>query len=312
MIFIYVGPDKVNKIADHHAIVKDALKHYGFQTIYTDTITDARAKPDDLWIGNLSKVHRDWGAIEQNKLVLPKKYIIWYFTPVRFDHVVELQHKINEAYGLLDNAQMIITYEDKEIEMYTAELDFPKNKCHYVPCGYSPFYETYFPPKHDLPKTIDIYFFAANSPRRQRWVDHLRKNNLNIYWSGENDETPCVFEQERSDLISKAKIVIYICPQPQISIGNASARIGYLISNKVFTILEGNKYSSFMEDLKDYVPTFYSKDEMVKLCAHWLNVSETDKRQITETAYNFLKSKYNFREMMPINEIRRIHDEQIQ
>lgn len=160
-------------------------------------------------------------------------------------------------------------------------------------------------------KTIDILLYGGNSPRRQRWINFLRSYNFNVYWAGENKKTPSVFEQERSDLISKAKIVIYICPQPPICLGNASTRLGYLISSKVFTIMEGNIYSPFMEDLKQYVPTFDSKHGMVDLCAHWLRASNNDRTEVAEKAYTFLKNKYHMYKMLPIEEIKCIHDGKI-
>lgn len=130
MIFIYIGPGKADlkngKIADHHAVINDALRHHGFETTYTDTITDSRATPNDLWIGNLSKVHRDWALEDGEEIILPKKFIIWYVTPVRSDNVVDLQINLDNKCGLLSDANMIITYESAEIHFYKIELGVSK------------------------------------------------------------------------------------------------------------------------------------------------------------------------------------------
>lgn len=293
---------------DHWLAFVDALKHLGFEVEFAEELDPRLYKDEDVWLTQYYKVFR---SIEHlwHKIKMPKKFIMFPLNSVKdmTEAQIQKQYELDEKCGVWRNASLVFAFDQGDIAYFNKLFNVPYEKCHAIPFGYSPFYETYFPPAKNMPKIYDILFYGAYSDKRLEYIEYLRKLGLTVQWCGENPDTsPPVHGEERSEFIARATISIHIHKVDPLIMGNVFTRLSYLITHKIFLISEENPSSVEMEDLKQVIPMFSSKKDMGNLCFKWLLATEKERQAVADQAYNYLKTNYHLYDRIPVKQLQKL------
>ena len=162
-------------------------------------------------------------------------------------------------------------------------------------------YEAFFMPcesdgnilkNYDLEKEIDVLFFGELTSDRKEFVDFIAENGISIKKIGHN--TQFVSDEELAKLISKSKIVLNLSRSKGRSVINYASEDVYkfFYQWKGRVIMSGlcgtlciSEYSPGQELMfyGNQFPTFYTKEECVKILKNLLN----DKKLLAEYTTRF-------------------------
>lgn len=304
MIVIYGSKE------DHMLAFVDALKYHGFEVDFADDVNPIYYRDEDVWISQFYKIFRYVKDKNLHLIKMPKKFIMFCLNSIKDkdESGIEHQRLLDEKCHVWRDASLVWSFDQGDIHYYNKYLNVPYEKFHPISFGYSPFYETYFPPAKNMPKVYDILFYGCYSDKRLEYVKYLRDLDLTVKWCGEDPITsPTTHGQERSDFIACSSISIHIHKFNPLLMGNVFTRLGYLISNKIFLISEANPSSVEMENLKTVIPMFSSKKEMGDLCFKWLRTTEQKRQNVVQNAYDYLRTNYHLYNSIPVKKLRELY-----
>ena len=134
-------------------------------------------------------------------------------------------------------------------------------------------------------KEIDVLFFGALTSDRNDILSYITSKGILLKNVGHKEGTTGLPENELKKLISKSKIILNLSKTRSSSVGNFTSENiykfyyqtkGRIIMAGMNGVLCVSEYSPFQDLLlkNDEVPTFFSKEECVKVLSQLLNDDE--------------------------------------
>ena len=134
-------------------------------------------------------------------------------------------------------------------------------------------------------KAIDVLFFGALTSDRNDILSYITSKGIVLTNVGHKEGTTGLPENELKKLISKSKIILNLSKTRSSSVGNFTSENiykfyyqtkGRIIMAGMNGVLCVSEYSPFQDLLfkNDEVPTFFSKEECVKVLSQLLNDDE--------------------------------------
>ena len=160
----------------------------------------------------------------------------------------------------------------------------------------------------NIKKEFDVLFFGDLTPDRKEILNYISNSGISLKNVGHAHHVVGLKKEELLDLISKSKIVINLSKSRTTAVQNfASEKVyQFYYQFKGRIVLAGLKgtacvseYSPSQELLftEEEVPTFYTKEECVKLLKHLLSnekVLEDCTKKFSNKVYNMWDDKKNF------------------
>ncbi|MFX0072313.1 MAG: glycosyltransferase [Candidatus Hermodarchaeota archaeon] len=145
------------------------------------------------------------------------------------------------------------------------------------------------PGKVNVKKTIDIIFVGEKTPKRIKFVDFLRKNNININCYGPGWENKPIYIDKLVNEYKKSKIVLNFTRD----------KIGF--SDRVFLTLGTNSFliSEYCRDLERFfkkgihLEWFKSPEELLRLSKYYLENDE-EREAIAKQGYKIVKENFTW------------------
>ena len=179
--------------------------------------------PKDLILFNLEQIQQGSPWLTEDYLILLKTYPVWDYSHVNIKALQKLGVKNITYCGI----------------------------------GYAPKLSRISPVKED----IDVLFYGALNPRRQKILDKLQVKGFNVVGLSQ------VYGNERDNYIARAKIVLNIhFYEAQIF---EIIRVSYLLSNKKCVISEKGHDYELEKPFQDGV-CFCDYEELVSKCTYYL------------------------------------------
>jgi len=211
------------------------------------------------------------GAVNINYASIPRNI---EYIPYQMEQLSAYEGWYKKMPGMHDFLQKAAEIWDYS----TANIDFLRSKnipAKYLPLGYHPALEI-------LPhaeKDIDVLFCGSYSDRRNKIIEELKNRGISAVYSNGD------FGTKRDQLFARAKIVL------NIHFFNMaifeSARIHYLLNNKIFVITENSIDNPYPNVDLVSVPYEQLVDECVKRLADWEN-----SQKLAELNYEQFKKYY--------------------
>lgn len=224
-----------------------------------------------------------WNGLERMNLPSSKNYIIYNLDPM---NVEEIRLQFTQVLAVIKPILYIDYSNGDNLEKVKKIDKMTDVKTMYMPYGYSSYHEHLYTKNNE--KDIDILFYGSGSDRRKLIYQNIRntfpdKNFVvkdNLY-----------DENQKSNLVSRSKIVLSISSSNLNYTTNDLVRLSYLISNKIFVIAE-RVGDSFTEDKLSKYITFCDKSDMCDKIKYYLeNENETITK--SEIAYDMFKKDFN-------------------
>jgi hypothetical protein len=185
----------------------------------------------------------------------------------------------------------VLKYKEKGYEAYLSNMEFSNISKNNVD-----------------KKEIDVLFYGHITPDRKSILDYIVKEGINLKNVGHEEKVTGVPKEELLKLISKSKIVLELSKSRTSFVRNYASesiyKFFYLYKGKIIVAgLRGaacvSEYSPGTELLysKDEVPTFFTKEECVKILKRLLNNNELLKKytnKFTSKVHNLYEDKKNF------------------
>lgn len=268
MIYVYYLDVAFEDIAE---MISEGLDYY---KIENKMITSMNNDKNDLYIIL---------GIGNSLVRLPKKYIAYQFEQTGNEKSWFTESYINKLKGSIE----IWDYSIKNIQNCKK---YGITNVEYVPLGYSkkvdriPIVKT---------KEYDVLFYGSSCPRRDKLMENMRSMGINVYYS-----TYKLWGKERDMIIAKSRIVlnVHFYENPILE----TARISYLINNKVFVISERSQDPILDRQYNEYL-VFCDYSELIVKCLYYLK-HEDEMIEIVNKGYNEFK-KRQYYENMPIKNI---------
>ena len=186
----------------------------------------------------------------------------------------------------------VLKYKEKGYEAYISNMEFSKISKN----------------SSDEKKEIDVLFYGHITPDRKNILDYIVKEGINLKNAGHEEKVTGVPKEELLKLISKSKIVLELSKSRTTIVKNYASesiyKFFYLYKGKIIVAgLKGvacvAEYSPGTELLysKDEVPTFFTKEECVRILKKLLNDNELLAKytnKFTSKVYNLYEDKKNF------------------
>ena len=185
----------------------------------------------------------------------------------------------------------VLKYKEKGYEAYLSNMEFSNISKNNVD-----------------KKEIDVLFYGHITPDRKSILDYIVKEGINLKNVGHEEKVTGVPKEELLKLISKSKIVLELSKSRTSFVRNYASesiyKFFYLYKGKIIVAgLRGaacvSEYSPGTELLfrEDEVPTFFTKEECVKILKRLLNNNELLKKytnKFTSKVHNLYEDKKNF------------------
>ena len=134
----------------------------------------------------------------------------------------------------------------------------------------------------DQTKEIDVLFFGALTPDRNDILNYISSKGIALKNVGHQEGSSGISDNDLNKLISKSKIILNLSKTRTASVGSfTSEKIykfyyqtkGRIILSGMHGVLCVSEYSPFQDLLfnNDEVPTFFSKEECVRILNQLLN-----------------------------------------
>ena len=185
--------------------------------------------------------------------------------------------KFSSFRSIIQNASELWDYSAKNIEFLKTGNIHAK----LLPLGYGKNLETII----NSEKDIDVLFYGGINERRQQILHELQARGLNVKLLYDT------YGRERDQYIARAKIVLNIHFFDMAIF--ESARIHYLINNKVFVITEQSVDNPYPKIDLVCVPYEQLVDECVKRLADWRN-----SQMLAELNYEQFRKYYPMAELL--------------
>lgn len=147
-----------------------------------------------------------------------------------------------------------------------------------------------------LPRDIDVSFIGGipNFPRREEYIEFLKKNKVNIVAPGGVTSHKLTWE-EYSDIINRSKISLNFCLQGNLS-PQIKGRVFEVTSCRTCLIEdEGIETREFFDEGKDFIMV-NSKEEMLEKILYYLK-HDDERETIAESGYRKAIELYNSKNM---------------
>ena len=245
---------------------------------------EMKASPD-LWIGF-------WNEIPA--YALPKRYIFMNAEPLSV-----AWWRDNPDWSLAMRKALEVWGYEKSNEAFVSALGV---RFFYVPFGYAPYFEATFRAHTEgkgLIEDIDVLFFGTMNPRRQRVIDQLRGQGLNVRTI---TRANAVYGERLDELLARAKIVILVHQheEPEARIVDL-ARLDHLLSNRRFVIHEAPSDSAACAEFERAV-TMCRYEDIPRTCAYYLAHPE-ERTSRAASAYEWFKAERSLDEFLPYDNV---------
>ena len=142
-------------------------------------------------------------------------------------------------------------------------------------------------------KEIDVLFVGAKTPKREKYVEYLLKNNINIVCYGKKWNNKAIYLEELVDKYRKSKIILNFHKGDT----GFSIRVFQVIATGSFLLSE---YCSDLERIFQkgvHLDWFNNSEESLDLIKFYLN--NEDKRElIGKEGYKLISNKYTWEKIM--------------
>lgn len=284
LIFITIGFNSVGEY--FNSALENVFKHHNIKFI---TI---RGKKELYKISKNDTIFLLSGSWQEREKYKDYKKIIYNTEPLC------LKKSEYDLIGMISDCNLVLEFSELNFE----ELSKNNILFTYLPMGYSNIYENMFT-EHVTDKTdkdIDIFFFGTMSKRRKNIVDKLKETNHNVV-SGK------YFGKERDEFINRSKIVIVINNHDDIKTHtNDLYRLSYLISNKVFVVVEETSDKNIDNEFKNIGMVVCRYDDLIQSCKNSLDLSQNDRDKICDNIYDYFKIYYDMKKMFPHEKIKEL------
>lgn len=150
---------------------------------------------------------------------------------------------------------------------------------------------TYYPGEENKHKEIDVIFVGRGLPNRKKYINFLRKNNINVICHGPKWENKPIYFDELISKYRKSKIVLNF---PQVDSG---------FSDRVFHVLGTGSFllSKYCSDLKRifkkevHLDWFETPEECLKLTKFYLNNDEV-RENIAQQGHKYVLENYTWKD----------------
>ena len=215
------------------------------------------------------------------------KYILYQFE--QLSDIEGWYGKFPLFRSIIHNASEIWDYSVNNIKF----LQNKNMRAKLLPLGYNKNLENII---NNVGKDIDILFYGSTNERRLQILHELEIRGLRVKLLSE------IYGRERDQYIARAKIVLNIHYFDMAIF--ESARIHYLLNNKVFVITEQSVDNPYPKVDLVNVPYEQLVDECIKRLADWENT-----RKLAELNYEQFKKYYPMtgflRGIIPDTEVKR-------
>lgn len=258
----------VHIISEFTYIIYNELKQY-YDVEYKD-----KYDPNDKEI-----LHFIISPQEDNNM--PNRYIIYNLEPMNYRSKKHNKHNNHNKYiEKIRKAEIVWEYSKTNLSIIKK---LNKNII-YKPFFYSKFMEKLYNIQNDREKDIDVLFYGLMNSRRNKIIEDLKKEGINIYSPNYPENKP-VWLKDKFDLIKRSKIVINIHYHSELNDQtNDLLRIMFLLANKVVVVQEETNDKDIDEELKEIIVPY---DGIVKRCKELL----IDNQNIGDKMYNIVKTK---------------------
>ena len=202
------------------------------------------------------------------------------YIPYQFEQLSDTEGwygKFSSFRNIIQNASEIWDYSAKNIEFLKAGNIHAK----FLPLGYDKNLENIV----NTEKDIDVLFYGVINERRQQILHELQARGLNVKLLSDT------YGRERDQYIARAKIVLNIHYFDMAIF--ESARIHYLLNNKVFVITEQSADNPYPKVDLVSVSCEQLVDECVKRLDDWEN-----SQKLAELNYEQFRKCYPMAELL--------------
>ena len=280
--------DKFSNYYDTEYLYIDNYKSKNFTEIVADINNLIKSKSIEIAVFDVDYFRfLNFFFIEQ---INCKKKIIM----IGDDHGLNEFHSITaSACDLVLNSDplAVLKYKEKGYEAHFFHFEFSK-----------------LSKNNDSEKEIDVLFYGHITSDRKNILDYIIKEGISLKNVGHEDNVSMVPREELLNLISKSKIVLNLSKTRTTFVQNYASeniyKFFYELKGKIIVAgLKGtacvSEYSPGQELLfsEDEVPTFFTKEECVKILKKLLSnneLLEKYRNKFTSKVSNLYEDKKNF------------------
>lgn len=272
MLYIYFDNITFNDIV--RGLV-DCLTIHGIKVETTDKIKE----------NNILDLYIIFGMNDFISQIVPNNYIVY-----QLEQTTGHDESKWFSHTYLDYLKNAIEVWDYSLINYQNLKKIGIQKIKYVPLQYMSILNEI---THLPDKDIDVLFYGSINQRRQQIIDQLVANGLKVVVKTN------LWRQERSDLISRSKIVINIHYYEHSIL--ESTRLSYLLSNQCVVVSEVSqdpildKWHSPYLKLTNY-------EQLVSTCQQIINEFNTYQQQLLIHLHEY--QKYQYLEKIPFETLK--------